>query len=325
MLEAAVPGYLHPFPVPTPFPVGPVNLYLAEGDPLTLIDTGPRYEPARDALHKQLNAIGYRADDLRRILLTHAHADHCGLAAELADASGAEIWTHAENLHRLSRDATARRAAFYARMTRWAGVPLKTVLKLTSMRRGLRQYSEPLTPERTLADGDVIDLGGEPWHVLHTPGHTGGLICLHHAERHLLISSDHLLRDISSNPVVDPPASGSHERPRRLVEYLGQLRRVAQLDLALVLPGHGPPITDHRALIQKRLDFHEKRAQRILERLDGQPHTPHQIAKTLFPELDPINTFLAISEVIGHLEWLETRGDVTYTERGGVAHWVRAA
>ncbi len=325
MLEAPVPGYLHPFSVPTPFPVGPVNLYLAEGDPLTLIDTGPRYGPTREALHRRLDEIGYPAADLGRILLTHAHADHCGLAAELADVSSAEIWTHEENVHRLSSDAAARRIAFYARIMRRSGVPLNTMLKLASMQRGLRQYSEPVTPEHTPADGDVIDLGGEPWHVLHTPGHTGGLICLHHAERHLLISSDHLLRDVSSNPIVDPPASGAHERPRRLVEYLGQLHRVAQLDLALVLPGHGPPITDHRALIQKRLDFHKKRARRILEALDGEPHTSHQIAKTLFPELDPINTFLAISEVIGHLEWLETRGDVTCTERGGVAHWVRAA
>jgi glyoxylase-like metal-dependent hydrolase (beta-lactamase superfamily II) len=105
------------------------------------------------------------------------------------------------------------------------------------------------------------------------------------------------------------------------VQYLEQLRRVAKLDVALALPGHGPPITNHWALIQRRLSFHEERAERILGALDEKALTAHQIAAQFFPHLDPINTFLAISEVIGHLQWLETEGEVAQTKRGGVARW----
>jgi hypothetical protein len=108
------------------------------------------------------------------------------------------------------------------------------------------------------------------------------------------------------------------------VQYLEQLRRVAELDVALALPGHGPAITDHRALIQKRLSFHEERADRILETLDERALTAHQIAGAFFPHLDPINAFLAISEVIGHLQWLEVEGQVVQSRRWGVARW-RAA
>jgi glyoxylase-like metal-dependent hydrolase (beta-lactamase superfamily II) len=195
------------------------------------------------------------------------------------------------------------------------------MMRLAKMRRGMGEYAEPLTPDHTMRDGDVIQLGGDDWQVLHTPGHTGGLICLHQPERQLLISSDHLLRDISSNPIVDPPARGETEPPRRLEQYLAQLRRVAELDVALALPGHGPPITDHRALVQRRLSFHEERADRILEKLDRKALTAHQIARDLFPVLDPINAFLAISEVVGHLQWLETEGEVAPSKCAGRARW----
>jgi glyoxylase-like metal-dependent hydrolase (beta-lactamase superfamily II) len=323
MPESAIPDYLHPLSIPTPFPVGPVNVYLAEGERLTLVDTGPRYEPARETLRTQLKELGYQVSDLQRIVLTHTHADHCGLAAELVAESGAEVWTHEENVEQLAGDGDAKRMAFYARLLRWSGVPLLVMVKLARVQRGLHQYAEPLTPDHLVTDGDALDLDGDVWQVLHTPGHTGGLICLYQPERRLLISSDHLLRDISSNAMVDPPPPGSAERPRRLVEYLAQLRRVAQLDLRLTLPGHGPTITDHRALIQERLAFHEERADRIREALDDRTLSAYQLARILFPELDAVNTFLAVSEVIGHLQWLEARGQVNHAERGGVARWTR--
>jgi len=324
MTQSAVPPYLHTLSIPTPFPIGPVNVYLAEGEPLTLVDAGPCYDPARESLTKALAERGYRVADLRRIILTHAHADHCGMAAELARVSGAEVLTHAANIPWLDKRADTRRLAFYGEVMCWAGVPAKTLVGLSKMRRGVERYSESVAPDRALADGDVLQLGGEDWRVLHTPGHAGGLICLYQPQRRLLISSDHLLRDISSNPVVEPPAPGETERPRCLVEYMAQLRRVAELDVALALPGHGPSITDHRALIRERLDFHTERACHIFEAIGDAALTVHEIASVLFSDLDFINYFLALSEVIGHLQWLEVEGRVTHTEQSGVAHWRRA-
>ena len=321
MTQSAVPPYLHTFSIPTPFPVGPVNVYLAEGEPLTLVDAGPCCDPALELLEKALSGCGYRVADLQRIILTHAHADHCGMAAELARVSGAEVLTHAANGPWLDKHANTQRLAFYAEVMYWAGVPAKTLAGLARMQRGVERYSEFVVPDRVLADGDVLQLGGEDWRVLHTPGHAGGLICLYQPQRRLLISSDHLLRDISSNPVVEPPAPGETERPRCLVKYMAQLRRVAELDVALALPGHGPPITDHRALIRERLDFHTERACRVLDTLGDDALTVHEIASVLFPDLDFINYFLALSEVIGHLQWLEVEGRVTHNEQGDVARW----
>jgi len=314
---------LHTFSIPTPFPVGPVNVYLAKGEPLTLVDAGPCYDPARELLGKALAGCGYRVTDLQRIVITHAHPDHCGLVAELAQASGAAVLSHAASLPWLGKNASTRQLAFYAEVMRWSGIPVKKVEGLSRTRHGVERYGEPVVPDGTLANGDVLQMGGEDWQVLHTPGHAGDLICLYQPQRRLLISSDHLLRDVSSNPIVEPPAPGETGWPRRLVEYMAQLRRVADLDVALALPGHGPPITDHRALIHERLAFHEKRARRILEMVGDNACTAHEIASALFPGLDSINYFLALSEVIGHLQWLEVERRVTYTERGGVARWRR--
>ena len=334
MTHPAVPAYLHQISVPTPFPVGPVNVYLAEGAALTLVDAGPRFEQAREALKNGLIDLGYRVGDLRRLIVTHAHADHYGLASELARVSGAEVWAHSACVGRLDgRASQGSRAAWlpfgndlnrtlkHARMMRWAGVPVPVMVRLARVRQGMGQYAEPLTPSRTLVDGDVVRLGPEDWRVLHTPGHTGGLVCLYQPEGRVLLSSDHLLRDISSNPIVDVPEPGESEPPRRLVQYLEQLRRVAELDVAVALPGHGPPILDHRALVQGRLSFHEERAGAILESLNEGARTAYEVAGRFFPQLDPINCFLAISEVIGHLQWLETDGRVVQVKRGGVARW----
>src|SRR5688500_20014664 len=84
-----------PISLPTPFYIGPVNVYLIAEDPITIIDTGPKTKATVDALREGLRATGFRVSDIRRIVLTHAHEDHCGLAKSLRDeAKNAEVFVH---------------------------------------------------------------------------------------------------------------------------------------------------------------------------------------------------------------------------------------
>ena len=71
--------------IPTPFYVGDVNVYLIKEDPITLIDIGPKTREAAASLRAQLSANGLQFSDIRRIVLTHAHEDHCGLAKQVRD------------------------------------------------------------------------------------------------------------------------------------------------------------------------------------------------------------------------------------------------
>ena len=293
-----------------------MNVYLAEGQELTLIDVGPNTERALAALERALARLGYALEDVRRVIITHAHVDHCGLAATVIARSGARLYTHPYNRPWLEdyEAERERRYRFYADVFRQAGVPPQVSEAVLEANRGLKRYSQAVAVDGFLEDGDVVALDGMEWHVLHTPGHTGGLICLYQAEQRVLLSSDHLLRDVTSNPVIEPPPPGKTQRRRSLVEYLESLRRVGALDVERALPGHGPPIADHRALIAERLAFHQERLAEIEGVLADGERTVYEIACALFPELSPLDTFLAISEIIGHLDVLATEGS---PEAGG--------
>src|SRR5580765_2479500 len=98
-----------PLAIPTPFYVGDVNVYLIKQDPLTLIDVGPKTDEAAKTLRDKLAAHGVKFSDVRRIVLTHAHEDHCGLARQVRDeAKNAEIlvhdWETGHLFGRLARD-----------------------------------------------------------------------------------------------------------------------------------------------------------------------------------------------------------------------------
>jgi glyoxylase-like metal-dependent hydrolase (beta-lactamase superfamily II) len=317
--------HLHTIELPTPFPVGPVTLYLSDapGEPLTLVDTGPHTADARAALMADLDRMGYSVAQLERIVVSHAHADHFGLAAELVADSGAEVWSHSWNVAALGDyDADrSHRVSFYADILRRAAVPEDVMRSVARMTRSMDRFARPVRVTATLDAGDQLRLAGRNWQVLHTPGHAAGLICLYEPESRTLLSSDHLLSDISSNPVVEPPAPGQVERPRCLALYRASLQRVAAMDVTRALPSHGPVINDVAGLVRRRLAFHEDRLGRVLDALRQGARTTWDVTQVLFPGCSPLDTFLAISEVIGHLDLLEMGGTIAPEETRGVIRW----
>jgi glyoxylase-like metal-dependent hydrolase (beta-lactamase superfamily II) len=321
---SSLPAYLHCLTLPTPFPVGPVNVYLAEGDPLTLIDTGPKAAVSRAALAAGLAALGHTAEAIRRIVITHHHVDHMGLAAELVARSGAEVWTHPYSAPWLADypGQRQRHLPFFAAIWRAAGVPDPIIALMEQAGAGIAQWLDPLQVTHTFDEGSRLCLGGEAWHVFHTPGHAGGLICLWEPRSRTLLANDHLLRDISSNPVLEPPPLSNGPRPRRLVEYLHHMRRMAALQPALALPGHGNPVTDVVGLVRQRVTFHERRSRRLHEALAGEPRTLWELTQTLFPRVrSGMDHFLALSEVLGHLDLLEDAGRARAEHGSGADRW----
>jgi len=320
------PAHLRQITLPTPFPVGPVHVYLLEGEPLTLLDTGPRTSEARRELEAGLLALGYRVTDLQQIVISHAHADHYGLAAELAERSGAAVMAHPRCAVQLSgQGSQGTNLRWYAGLLAAAGVPLTAQLRVASGFRRVNRHSDPVQVTRLLEDEDAIPLGRAMWQVLHTPGHCADLMCLYQPETRVLLGSDHLIKHISSNAIIEPPERPGGPRRRPLVEYWASLQRVAEMDIDLVLSGHGQPIDDQRALIAKRFAFYQERLKAIRGVLQGGPQSVWDIVGVLFPRLGGIDTFLAVSEILGHLDVMEDSGEVRVIHEDGVWHYALEA
>lgn len=317
---------IHQITLPTPFPVGPVHTYLMLGDPLTLIDTGPQTPEALAALQVGLARHGVALGDIQRVVITHAHADHYGLVGAIVAASGAEVWAHplAQPLVEGWASYQAPREQFWLDLLLAAGAPAHLAQRTASLYRAMQQFITHAPVSRLLDEGDVVRLAGAEWQVLYCPGHADNLICLYQAGDRLLLGNDHLLAHISSNAIVGPPPLGETERRRPLVEYWTSLCRVYGMEIALVMPGHGDAVADARSLINSRFKFFEQRLDRLQEELRRGPQSVWQLAEALFRRLDAVDTFLAASEVVGHLDVLEGKGLVApWTDDDGVWRYSR--
>lgn len=310
--DMPVLGQIHRITLPTPFPVGPVHTYLVEGEPLTLIDTGPATPDAWDTLQRGLAELGYAPTDLELIVVTHAHTDHFGLVGRLVDLSGAQVWASALAQPWLE-DAPGfheQRKNFWYEMLAACGVPLALAEPSARLYASFRRLQTYAAVTRFLDDGDRFEMAGVQWETLYCPGHSSSLLCFYQPRNRLLIGNDHLLAHISSNAIVEPPPAGEAQRRKPLIEYWRSLRRVYALDLDLVLTGHGEAVADPRGLINERFRFYERRLSRLRQLLAHGPHTVWELAQALFRQLDSVDVFLAASEVLGHLDVLEEQGEV---------------
>jgi len=314
---------IHVLSIPTPFPVGPVNVYLLEGEPLTLIDAGPRTDDAFVALKAGLRELGYSLDDIEQLVITHAHHDHFGQAGRIVEESGASVLSFRANRYPLEEFDTwwDERMFHLAELMVKEGAPQEALQEIRII-RSIGQYAAPVPPLSPLDDNDQVRMGGSTWQALHTPGHALGHLCFYHQESSLLLSGDHLLRDITSNPVLETPRDGVRERPRSLPDYVQSLRRVRDLEVERALPGHGEPVYDHRAHIDSILTHHAVREGLILQLLRQKDSTVYELGVALFGgELPGVELFLVMSEIIGHLDVLELEGKVTRGEEDGRGVW----
>lgn len=318
---------IHCLAIPTPFAVGRVNAYLIEDDPLTLIDSGPNSAKALDELEQALAARGHRIEDLELLVITHQHIDHFGLAAILARRSGAQVAALAGLDRRLAnfREEAELDDRFAGRIMLRHGVPTDVVTALRAVSASFRAWGCTVEVTRVLGDGEELALRDRTLRVLHRPGHSPSDTVFWDERRKLLISGDHLLGHISSNPLLARPleAEGDYEgpRPRALVAYLESLRQTQAMDLQVVLPGHGEPVTDHAKLISEREHLHERRATRIGKLIAERPRTAYEMAHEMWGNVAVTQAYLTISEVLGHVDLLLAEGRVSEQESDGIVRF----
>ncbi|MBI4774367.1 MAG: MBL fold metallo-hydrolase [Deltaproteobacteria bacterium] len=305
---------VHKITIPIPFPIEDVNVYLLEGSPLTLIDTGLRSTATMDALERALSGIGRKLRDVERILVTHGHIDHFGAARTLSEISGAKVFVHAFDVNKVNHDFLQdfdREPSRLALYLIEAGVPANyyPFLKQEFL-TNIHDYSEPLTRVELMADEDEIEAGGRKLQVMHFPGHCIGQVCFFDPEEQLMFTGDHVLPEITPNPVMDLIAREEFGY-QSLKTYLESLRSTRNVDVRHTLPGHGEPFGPLQARVDEIIRHHEQRKNEIVRILNNGSKTKWQICGKLFSQLEQREAFLGLSEVDGHLELLEEAGQVT--------------
>ena len=251
-----------------------------------------------------------------------------GLVGILADRSQAEICAldllapvleeygaHAERDDELAEALMLRN-----------GIPRDVVTALRSVSRSYRGWGSSAHVDRPLRDGETLEFADRRLQVQHRPGHSPSDTVFWDEQRGELIGGDHLIKHISSNPLISRPLGGrSGEpgggRPRALMMYLDSLRETRELPAEVVLAGHGEPVTDHVGLIDERFRGHERRAAKIAGLIAGRPRTAYEIAQELWGNVAVTQAFLTLSEVLGHVDLLIDRGEIREVEIGGVIRY----
>ncbi len=344
-LDRAAERGVHCLAIPTPFAVGRVNCYLIEDDPLTLLDAGPNSATSLTTMEAMLQAHGHRVEDLQRIVVTHQHIDHIGLVQILATRSGAEVCA----LDRLApwlsdyKHQMEENDSFSASIMLRNGIPQDVVYALRAVSASFRAWGASAQVTRPFSDGDTLDFASRNWRVLHRPGHSPSDTVFWDEASGELFGGDHLIKHISSNPLLSKPLgslspSGDSEdeerggkplgndeepaqRPRALMTYLDSLRKTREMDLAVVYPGHGEPVEDHTALIDERFRMHERRADKLCRFIEERPRNAYELAQEMWGNVAVTQAFLTLSEVLGHVDLLIDAGRVVEQEADGVVRF----
>ncbi len=312
-----------PITLPTPFDVGPVNCVLLKGDAVTLVDSGTKTEESREVLISSLKEHGLTFKDLDQYICTHYHPDHAGLSREIQEF-GVPALMLKDSVPYVSvdREFTDWAESFYTKLYDSFGVPdALGRIELLKLRK-YRTFSSPFVPDITPAPGDAVP-GHEGFVFLKTPGHAPDHLALYSEDEGILIGGDVLLPHISSNALLEPPALRRTERPKTLLQYRETLQHLLTLPLETVYPGHGEPFTNAHDLISKRLLDHRERAKALEHLLSDEPLTVFELCARLFPKLYEKQLALVVSEVVGHLDLLESEGRVAKDDEKSTFYYRR--
>lgn len=312
-----------PLSIPTPFYVGDVNVYLIKEDPITLIDVGPKTPEAAKALREKLGRQGIQFSDIRRIVLTHAHEDHCGMTKQVRDESkNAEVliheWETGHIVGRLARDENRD-------LMRMSGVPDVVFRDMQVLYEEISLLTDSLADSEfsMLRDDMELEFDGGSLRVLHTPGHTPGSCSFVREADRTLICGDCVIKRITPNPIFAPDPMVPTRRFRSLAEYLVSLARLRSYSPTLAYSGHGEPVTDFDEIFHRYVRAIDDRQKRVISLLSRDGETAFSVAKRLFPDSfdHDVHRFLAISEAIAHLDYAAEEKKVAVEISDGVEYY----
>jgi len=282
------------------------NCYLLGTEP-TLVDTAVAVPATRDQLEAGLAAHDLAVGDIDRILLTHHHADHCGLAGEIQAESGCSVHVHEADAPLVAQEPAAM-AAQEDRLRRcideW-GMPEDARDELLGFLQGSVHIEGDPPDVTTFGDGATFALDGVELTAVHMPGHAAGLagFAVDGRDGTEVFSGDALL------PYYTPNVGGADTRvDDALAKYLDTLEAIVEHGYTRAWPGHRGPIIDPPGRAADIVVHHRERTDRVLDVLADGPATPWAVSDELFGSLSTIHILHGPGEAHAHLTHLESAG-----------------
>ncbi|WP_251551284.1 MBL fold metallo-hydrolase [Neobacillus muris] len=308
--------------LPTPFPVGDVNVYLIDGDRLTLVDVGPKTKEAWESLNWQLQELKVSPKDIEQVVLTHDHPDHAGMLDFFPDSLEVighplnERWTcpSEEFLHQLED--------FFGSLFQKAGLPQEFASYAANLKKMLK-HSCSRSLSGFLSEG-MRPPGLPDWQVIETPGHAQSQIGLFRERDGVLIGGDVILAHISPNPLLEPPVPGQTERPKPQLQHNYSMQKLLSYPIQMVYTGHGSEVFELKELVEKRLIRQHERAMTVNEWLKTEQLTAFEICQRLFPSAYKREPFLTISETVAQLDYLASIGEINSMDTQPILFYAKA-
>ena len=304
--------------MPLPFALDHINLWLIrEEGGWTLVDTGFGDDPTRAAWEQVERAVLGGAP-IQRVVCTHCHPDHMGLAGWMRERWGTPLWTsQTEWLHgrMVSLDSVEAAEANWARFYQRAGLSGEGLDRVVKRAGSYRRSVTPIPcTYRRVRDGDELRIGGDPWRIVVGRGHSPEHVCLYGPARGVLIAGDQVLPSITPN--VSVWANEPDAEP--LSDFLASLATLRRLpDDLLILPSHGRPFVGLHRRLHELSVHHRERLDQVLSAC-AQARTAYEVTRTMFArDLDPHQSAFAVGESIAHLNHLVASGVVAREQAPG--------
>ncbi|WP_375794190.1 MBL fold metallo-hydrolase [Peribacillus frigoritolerans] len=314
---------VYPIIVPTKYSVKSFNFYIVEdGDYLSLIDAGIDSDECWDQFINTLSEIGYTLKDLSQIILTHTHEDHIGLVNRILSLREIPIYAHSKSIPRLKLDKgfQALRIKFYKQLYDEMGCGESGTRQIERLLKGIQDR------EKYTVHADIIPLSKTDrisgLQVIETPGHAPDHLAFYQAEKKWLFGGDHLIGHISSNAIIEPDLEG--KRLLTLKEYIHSLETCQKLDVETVFAGHGRQIFNPKDLITMRINKIHQKSDQIMGLIKRGVSTADQLARTFYKDKYQSQFDLVMSEIIGHVDYLEVLNKINKELKDGVWHYTQA-
>lgn len=294
------------------------NSYLVEdGHSLSLIDAGINKEDYWNLFKNTLHTFGFDVGDLTGILLTHHHFDHVGLVNRIVEDASIPIYAHEKAIPRLKREPKfmQQRVDFYTKLYEEMGCGEAGSKQIDYLLNAIDKH------KHTSIKAEITPLDKEMYcfRVIEVPGHSPDQVAFYNEAGKVLFGGDVLIDHISSNAFVEPDESG--ERILSLLQQIDSLNKCSAIPLDYVFSGHGTTIDNHKNLIETRLKNVEIKATKLCTLIKGGASTANEIAKQYYKKIYETQFPLVMSEIIGHLDFLEVNNMVRKEKVDEVWHY----